>query len=251
MFVPDLYGTASHAAAIANSQKRITQIIANAGWGKSTLLAAVADELTANETPYEFHYLPPALFSRVPVPPRDVAVLIIDEVERLTRANLRSLNRWTEKGRRLVVSTHRNVFASIPDETQTIELPGISVDGLRRYFQSRVEWAGGDQARFVLSEDAATWLIELTGRNLRVIEAVLYEVFQKADANEQLIIERQHVKPFADFAGDRAGQEAEGNQKPSPFRRLRWALTSLSERTGGPRPGQTSRPDQRGPGHSR
>ena len=179
VYVPDLYGALELATQVASSGEAVTQIIARAGHGKSTFLAAVAEALDETDTSFESIYLEPSLRTRVPVPQPDLRVLILDEAERLTTRNLRRLVHWTRSGGRLIVSSHQDLSCRLPGiEARTIQLEGISRAALLRLFLARLQWAGSGEKNFQLTEDAADWLIEVSQGNLRVIEAVLYESFQ-------------------------------------------------------------------------
>lgn len=210
VYVNDLYDGIEQATAVATGSVKFTQVIAPAGHGKSTFLRATATALFVQDVCFEWHYLPRTLFSRVPIPASEVSVLIIDEVERLSRSNLRKLIRWCDRDSgRLVMSTHNDLSSRFPSDVQTIELPGISAESLQRLFESRVRWAAGETARFSLSADAANWLVEVSRRNVRVIEAVLYEIFQRADDSEPLQITKVNLEPWREFAEERAATEAE------------------------------------------
>lgn len=231
VYVPDLYGTLALATQVASAGEAVTQIVARAGHGKSTFLAAVAEALNEADTPVELIYLEPSLRTRVPVPQPDLAVLILDEAERLTTGNLRRLVQWTEGGGRLIISSHQDLSDRLPGiEARTIQLDGISRAGLLRLFLARLQWAGSDEENFQLTKDAADWLIEVSQGNLRVIEAVLYESFQ-AIADEfarhpekfetrpgPLIIDAARLNWLETFAVRRAADEQKGN---IPFSRLR------------------------------
>ena len=231
VYVPDLYGTLELATQVASSGEAVTQIIARAGHGKSTFLAAVSDALDETDTPFELIYLEPSLRTRVPVPQTGASVLILDEGERLTRRNLRRLVRWTQGGGRLIVSSHQDLSSRLPQtEARTIRLEGNSCAALLRLFLARLQWAGTDENHFQLTEDAADWLTEVSQGNLRVIEAVLYESFQ-AIADEfarhpeqletrprPLIIDAARLDWLETFAVRRAADEQKGN---IPFSRLR------------------------------
>lgn len=221
-YLPDLYDATATAADIANSDASVTQIIADSGHGKSTLLAAVLEELDQADVKYKFHYLQPTLFARVAVPASEIRVLVVDEFERLTRWNRRRLVRWTQRGHRLIVSTHRDLRRSMNSPVATVRLSTITVDGLQRYFTMRVEWASGDIGQFELTDDAIHWLLQKTGGNLRVVDAVLYESFQTATPHERLVIDAERLRPFEAFARERAEFDAQGNLPPGPLRRLGW-----------------------------
>lgn len=224
VFLPDLYRSTDSAEVIAKSRAPFTQIIADSGHGKSTLLAAVTDTLDDFDVAYEKYYLPPALFARVATPTGNVRVLVIDEVERLTHWNRYRLLRWTARGNRLIVSTHCDLSQTFAGSAVTVRIPEITDDGLQRYFQRRISWAGGDAERFRLTTAATAWLLRVTSGNLRVVEAVLYEVLQSAVPGEQLVIDVDQLAPHENFARQRTAVEALGNLPPTLWRRLRWAI---------------------------
>ena len=220
VFLPALYDSTASAFDIAHSAAPLTQIIADSGHGKSTLLAAVIQELQTADTVFESHYLPPSLSARVATPARRIQVLVIDEFERLTRLNRYQLRRWAERGHRLIVSTHRDLGVQ-SSAVETVRLSTVSDDGLQRYFEKRIGWAGGDIAHSQLTADATSWLLRVTAGNLRVVDAVLYEVFQRAEPDGPLIIDTDCLRFFEDCARERAEFDALGNLPPSPLRRLK------------------------------
>ena len=88
--IPQLYLPApseSHLRAdqIVCDDAPLTQIIASRGWGKSTLLAAVEQELILADIPCEFRYLRIEGPYDVKQPSSETDVLLIDEAQRLSR----------------------------------------------------------------------------------------------------------------------------------------------------------------------
>ncbi|MBC8291223.1 MAG: hypothetical protein H8E37_12995 [Planctomycetes bacterium] len=263
VYVPDLYETLELAAQVAASGAAITQIIAPAGHGKSTFLSAVAEALDEASIPFESIYLQPSLRTRVPVPQTSLRVLILDEAERLTSRNLRRLAHWTATGPRLVVSSHRDLSASLPGaEARTIRLPGVSRAGLLRLFLARLRWASSDEKKFELTGDAADWLIEVSRGNLRVIQAVLYESFQ-ATADEfarhpdglearpqPLVIDAPSLNWLETFAVRRAAEEEAGNIPFSRLRLIGQAVTATKGKIAALLSGRASTPDPDGPRRS-
>jgi len=239
VYIPDLYRTTALARDVALTDSPFTQVIGRAGHGKSTFLTAVADALDKAGVPGESHYLQPLLWTRVAVPGPDVRVLILDEAERLSWWNLSSLLRWTRRGGRLIVSSHRDLsgrFSHSALRPVTITFPVVTVEGLQEFFLTRLRWAGHVDGRFDLTTDGADWLLAVSEGNLRVVEAVLYEIFQvaadefvscpgsSAGQSAPLRIDSERLNPLEEFAKRRAAFEAEGN---IPFSRLRLLTQSI------------------------
>jgi hypothetical protein len=258
VYIPDLYRTATLAREVALSDSPLTQVVARAGHGKSTFLAAVADTLEEAGISFESLYLQPSLWARVRVPGKNVRVLILDESERLSRLNLRKLSGWTRRGGRLIVSAHRDQFNSpfsgLPPCPATIAFPQITLDGLQQFFLTRLRWAGDVDQRFELADDGAEWLLFFSEGNLRVVEAVLYEIFQVA-ADElashsdpsaikptRRRIDSENLKWLEDFAKRRAAFEAEGNTPFSRWRLMSQFLRKTTSRIVGWFSGRTSTP---------
>jgi hypothetical protein len=195
-YVPDASGAAI-ASEIARSAERFTQIIGEAGWGKSTLLAAVRNELSAAGVAFQHVYLGPQGPFLVDPPQPPVRHLLIDEAQRLSRRGRRIAGRWlqSEVDRRLIVTTHEDLRGSVAETPVTISLRTVDVASLPRLFRRRIEWAGGAPARFVLPPETAEWLIARSRGNLRFLEMVLYEFFQSIAPAERIVVEG--LEPFA------------------------------------------------------
>jgi hypothetical protein len=271
VYIPDLYQTSALARDVAFSDSRFTQVIARAGHGKSTFLAAVADLLSEADIPFDSLYLQPSLRTRVHAPQVDVRVLVLDEAERLTSPNLRKLIRWTHRGGRLIVSSHRDLSGEacgrpVSGGAVTIALPDITATGLQQFFLTRLRWADGSDDRFQLTADGADWLLSASEGNLRVAEAVLYEVFQVAadeivavpnsaasqdSAGSQnsaaarglpLRIDSEQLSGLKEFARRRADFEAAGNVPYSRFQILAHRIREVTDKTSRWFSGRTSTP---------
>lgn len=257
VYLADLYETIELADQVAFSDAPYTQIIARAGHGKSTFLAAIAAVLDDAGTRFKSHYLQPSLRTRVRVPEDDVRILILDEAERLTRRNLRQLVRWTSHGGRLIVSSHGDLSGVAADSRNpvTIRLTDVTSVGLRRYFDTRLRWAGSGEERFVLTPDGADWLLASSGGNLRVVAAVLYEFFQDvADAAARhsettesqsmpFQVDSSRLEWLAAFAQRRAADEEAGNVPFSRLRLLAGVLREVTDKTCAWLSGRPSTPD--------
>lgn len=247
------------------SEVAVTQVVARAGHGKSTFLASVADALDEADIEFRSHYLQPSLWTRLPVPEQAVQVLILDEAERLTKLNLRRLADWAGKGHRLVFSSHRDLSVGLfplPAAVRTISLPAVSSAGLQKIFRVRLQWAGDSLGRFLLTEDAASWLKDVSGGNLRVVQATLYEAIQEiaeeATRNPQsvsqtdsFILDETRLRWLETFARRRAVDEEAGNTPFSRWRLLKQAVTAVTGRMAARLSGHVSTPDPAGPTHSR
>jgi Cdc6-like AAA superfamily ATPase len=265
IYLPDLYQTVELARRVAESREPFIQVIADAGHGKSTVLAAVGDTLAKNVIASESKYLQPSLLTRAQIPDREVRVLILDEAERLTRRNLRNLIRWTERGGRLIVSSHRDLYGraygrsasrnSARRDAATIRLPNVTATGLQEFFRARVRWAASSEHFSELTTDGASWLLDASHGNLRIVEAILYEIFQaEAESNladpqsstscrSALRIDARHLEKYSELAKDQARFEAAGN---IPYNRLQLVVNAArvaTNRTVALLSGQLSTPD--------
>ena len=190
-YVPDPRLPFARAAEIARSPERFTQIIGDAGWGKSTLLNAVKRELSTAGIDYQHDYLSPQGPFVVEDPQPSIRHLLIDEAQRLSRRGRRSVGRWLQRGndRRVIVTTHENLHKAFPERPLTIELPAVHAERLLELFERRIQWAGGDPSLFEFCGKTADWLIARCRGNLRSMELVLYEFFQHAEPAERIVID--------------------------------------------------------------
>lgn len=191
---------AASATEIAGSDVPVTQILAPCGWGKSTLLLAVAKRLREIPRDFWFTYIPQEGPFDVGVPSDGISVFLIDEAQRVARRNLRELFHWLEKqrSRRLIVTSHADLSAETSLETATIRIPRVDPQRLERLFQRRIDWAqSGEAAPFRLEAAAAEWLIDRCRSNLRLVEASLYEVFQQMTPSGPYAIDRPQLDAIA------------------------------------------------------
>lgn len=200
LFVPGPRGSGWRVDEILGSDATVTQIIGPRGRGKSTLLAALGDRLRVDAVPFDHCYLQPEGPFRVQPPPRtDSRFLLIDEAQRLSWRGRREVLRWLRHaGRRLIATTHAALRLRCgTGETVALEFPGVNVSRLQSLFRARIAWAGGDPKRFGLTEEAACWLIERCGDNLRLMEMGLYELFQSLEPADHITITTVSLDPFA------------------------------------------------------
>jgi len=199
LYLPELRNSLLQAEQIVRDHSSVTQIIAARGWGKSTLLAAVERELMQAGIPYAFHYLRLEGPYAVKQPCLKTSVLLIDEAQRLSWRGRRTVSRWLRYGRRrLIVSTHDELPLPGRHTVVTLRLPQVTAARFGQLFAKRIEWAGGDAARFQIDPETAHWLIDRCGNNLRLIEMSLYEVFQSIEPAERITIDMASIESFAE-----------------------------------------------------
>jgi len=180
IYVPPNSGQVATAAGVLNSTATVVEVLAPRGFGKSTLLAAVADRLDRRQTACLYHYLPFGQPNRLP-PLYGFQVLLLDEAQRLSWWNRCRLSGWLRAApRRLITGTHRpRPLRSYSH--QCIALPPLTGAHLRAVFARRIAASGGDPQQIGLDANAAT-LLAGDCSDLRQAESVLYEVFQTLEA---------------------------------------------------------------------
>jgi hypothetical protein len=265
VYLPDLYHPSGLASQVAKSDEPFTQVIADAGHGKSTFLAAVGHAFLEQDTPIESTYLQPTLLTRVQVPNPETRILILDEAERLTKRNLRKLIRWTERGGRLIVTSHTDLYCRAYARSAsrkcarrnaaTIRLPDVTAAGLQKLFRERVCWAAIAECRSELTTDGARWLLDASNGNLRTVEAILYELFQleaesivsdsdsPTGCRTALLVDERHLQKYSGLAKDLVCFEDGGNIPFSRIRLLVNAAQAGKDKTFALLSGQFSKPN--------
>ena len=154
--------------------RRAVQWIGESGRGKSTHLLALSQHVP------EAGYHRVAEDGRGPLPtsPR----VILDEAQFLPR---RSRRRLFSRVRTIAVGTHEDLEAELSRaglEVETVRLAGISVDKVAEVAVRRIEWARRDAGPIPrIRRETAEALIDRCGDDLRAIEDLLYERFQRLE----------------------------------------------------------------------
>ncbi len=157
------------------------------GWGKSTLLRLWQQELSDRGIAWHHQVLRPG--DRLQ-PLGDVPWLLLDEAQRLSRADRRRLVRWLRApGHRLVATTHERLHSWLPGNVVQWSLRGPTRQGLHRWYAWRLERAGAQPGQFQLTDEAACWLLRRWAGNLHDILRVLYYLFQTAPVEQLLRLE--------------------------------------------------------------
>lgn len=178
------------ANALVHSSAPVIQIIAQRGWGKSMVLAAVTAQLAAMHAPCNYLYCPPDGSARFTVPDDAVEVVLLDEAQRLRPRCLRRARDWQQRsGGRIIAATHEDLRSRFGPQTQTVTLPRADAVMIEKLFAKRVEAAGGDPALIRLTDPATSWLAEQADGNLRWVEMLCYEAFQSVEPAAALSID--------------------------------------------------------------
>lgn len=167
----------------------ILQIRGESGRGKSSTLLAVKRELLARGRDPHYLYLPPGVYRLK----RDQQLgdpLLLDEIERLPiRVRRRVFQRTLQSEGRLpglVFSSHEDLTQEIeriqPAAVISVKLPPVTRQQLMDLLHHRIRAASpsGDLPIW-FATDAVSLLIELYGDDLRRIERMVYEVFQRLE----------------------------------------------------------------------
>ncbi len=148
------------------------------GWGKSTLLRVWRQELQRRGETFHQQALHPGDRLR-PVP--EVGWLLLDEAQRLSAADRRTVRRWLLRGeRRLVATTHEDLRRWLPAKVVYWRLVAPGPEELRRWFARRIERFGGDPDRIYPTAAATCWLLRRWAGNLHDIQDFLYHLFATA-----------------------------------------------------------------------
>lgn len=184
--VPWPPGLEQHTNAFMRGETPVLQLVGHHGSGKSTWLAVVAGRLSARGVQTVLvtagtERLPPA-----PLPP----VVLVDEAQWLQRREMRQLARVP----RLMLCTHEDMRTSFGRQPVTVGLAAPDADHLLDVFAVRVRWAGGDPRRLRLDAAAARLLIGLCGRDRRMLELALYDVFQTMPGQPDALVDVAAVR---------------------------------------------------------
>jgi energy-coupling factor transporter ATP-binding protein EcfA2 len=203
---------------LIDNDTQTIQIIGRSGHGKSSLLAALQQELETRSAEgiskrdfskcCEFIYLPPERYIRVRRPAATTRFLLIDEAQRLSRRSVRIVKAWCQTStlNRLILATHLSVNLS-PMSSTEIYLASPTRARLQQILKRRIEWASlGDDCPLQLSNESIDWLLTQSGGNMQLIERVLYDVVQTCiedlatdgSPNSDLEITPELLLPYSD-----------------------------------------------------
>ncbi|MEJ2012014.1 MAG: hypothetical protein P8X64_07285 [Anaerolineales bacterium] len=167
----------------------ILQIRGESGRGKSSALLAVKRELLARGRDPHYLYLPPGVH-RLKRDQQWGDPLLLDEIERLPiRVRRRLFQRTLQfEGRPpgLVFSSHEDLTQEIerlrPAAVLSLKLPPVTRRQLMDLLHHRIRAASpGGGLPIWFAADAVSLLIEVYGDDLRGIERMVYEVFQRLE----------------------------------------------------------------------
>jgi chromosomal replication initiation ATPase DnaA len=162
------------------------QILGESGYGKMTTLLALEKEIRQAGPACAYEYIPQGRI-RFHTETRGLDVFLLDEAQRLSRGFIfigNERNRLllaAKAGVRLILGSHEDLTdlfraKSLPLRTVRLHPPGAAelADILERRLElfARIR----DRARF--SGEAAAWLEEQFGGDLRTMEYFLYDFFQ-------------------------------------------------------------------------
>jgi hypothetical protein len=189
------------------------QILGNPGYGKTTILLALAARFRTDGKRIEYEYLPEGQ-SYFTTDCNALAVFLLDEAQRLTpseRERLVSIATRTQ----LIIASHEDLtplFASHQHALTSVQIENLDTDVLRAILSRRLDYFRLDDSRNVISReqsdreisilgteisrrstarndnqidftpDAIAYLSNVFGGNLRAMEQFLYEIFQNLDS---------------------------------------------------------------------
>jgi hypothetical protein len=158
------------------------QILGGAGSGKTTALLALCADYRRREILYVYEYLPPGS-RRFTSDPSRIRVFLLDESQRLSRAEQSRLVKIAKAGTRLILSTHEDFTAAFHRARlvlHNVELSCPEPAELAALLRRRLERFSIGPLELRFSPDAVTWLREEFGGNMRTMEYFLYDYFQAA-----------------------------------------------------------------------
>jgi len=186
------------------------QILGEPGYGKTTILLALAAKFRAQGKRVEYEYLPEDQ-SQFKTDCVGLDVFVLDEVQRLVsseRERLIGIAHHTQ----LIIASHEDLtplFASHSLGLASVQIENSDSGVLRTILSRRLDYfrqvalksdmrdsslrkerSAQNDSQIDFSPDAIVYLSNMFRGNLRAMEQFLYEVFQRLDRAEIIDVER-------------------------------------------------------------
>jgi hypothetical protein len=167
----------------------ILQVRGESGRGKSSALLALKRELLARGRDPHYLYLPPGTH-RLKRSQLSGDPMLLDEIERLPVRVRRRLFRTSlqsmESPPRLIFSSHDDLTREVeriqPASVASVTVPAVTSEQLMQLLHRRIRAASPSADLPVwFAADAVSLLMDLYGDDLRTIERMAYEVFQRLE----------------------------------------------------------------------
>lgn len=173
------------------------QILGERGYGKTTILLALATKFRASGKNVEYEYIPEGQ-SHFKTNYDALDVFVLDEAQRLTSSERERLVRIANRTQ-LVFASHEDLaplFASHHLALASVQIENSEEEHLRTILSRRLDYFRLNEERGIeFSLDAISYLSDTFGGNLRAMEQFLYEVFQCLDHVEIITAERLRKEP--------------------------------------------------------
>jgi hypothetical protein len=168
-------------AEILSGGDQWVEIIGQRGWGKSTILGLVQDQVQRQSgSPWAASYVAPDQ-NRVTGPDPDAPGWVIDEAQRLRPACLRGIFRESaRRGQRLILGTHESTAELAREhglQIRTIQLAVASLEQVQAMFARRVAAFATERVDVALSPEAVERVWGVAAGNRRTFEVLMYELF--------------------------------------------------------------------------
>jgi hypothetical protein len=193
-------------SALIDSPPPLLQILGTQGAGKTSALLALERSLRHREWRVTYEYLPPGT-NTVRSDLTHVQVYLLDEAQRLSSRALQRLfarmHPTAGTGLRLMLSTHADLSAYVAKMAlpmESVHLDQYSRDFILALIERRLtyfERSGFQGTR--ITPDALDLVISTCGTDLRKLEGLLYEIYQRWHAEGP--IEGEYVKALLGSLG--------------------------------------------------
>ncbi len=172
------------------------QIIGEQGLGKTSALLALKQHFRDRGHSVQYFYLAPGQ-RKISLKWRDIEILLIDEMQRLTQSKrvhvVKKIAPGRGEGPRLICSSHEDLtdlFAGQRRPLQTIPLRKHESEFVRRIIERRLKYFSEDgRSKVMFTDEAYRFLGETFANDLRSLEDFLYELFQQQQYGSEITVE--------------------------------------------------------------